>query len=83
MATPPPQYPADPATNAALEAVEEHLEVHLAVFVDERLTSTEQRLTAAFHADLAVISRAVALAVVGAVLAAVVAILAVSGLIAR
>ena len=83
MTQPPPQDPADLATKLDLDALEEHLEVHLSVFVDERLTGTERRLMAAFQAELDTHLRAVAAAIVGAVLAAVIVALAVVGLTIR
>jgi hypothetical protein len=65
----PPREPPELATRAHLDALEERLEVHLSVFLDERLVATEARLLTTLRTQLAAQTRTLA-----TVLAAVVAV---------
>jgi hypothetical protein len=69
----PPREPPEPAARADLEALEETLEVHLTVYVDERLVATETRLSRVVAAQLAAQTRTLvvtALAILAAAMAA-------------
>ena len=70
----PPHEPPEPATRSDLDALEERLEVHLAVYVDERLMATEARLSRTLGAQLAAQTRT--LVVAGAIGLATAAVMA-------
>jgi hypothetical protein len=68
-----PREPPEPATTHDIEALEERLEVHLTVYVDERLVATETRLSRVVAAQLAAQTRTLvvtALAILAAAMAA-------------
>jgi len=65
----PPPSQSEPATRQDLEVVAEQLEVHLSVFVDERLTGTERKLAAAVNSEMRAYAHTILLALLVGVLA--------------